>query len=82
MLDSQKGLKIEYVIPRIHDSYCYWLIKVEAIVEVIVEVLAGSGRRLDIISVIGSDYTSTACSPPQPNSAPFCEYNTFGCSAL
>ena len=74
------------MIPRIHDSYCLTiilaLINVEAIVEVIVEVLAGSGRRLDIISVIGSDYTSTACSPPQPNSAPFCEYNTFGCSAL
>ena len=29
---------------------------------VIVEVLAGIGHQLDIISVIGSDYTSTACS--------------------
>ena len=44
-------------------------IEVEAIVEVIVEVLAVTGRRLDIISVIGSDYTSTACSPQSPNSA-------------
>ena len=42
------------------------------------EVLAGSGRRLDIISVIGSDYTSTACSPPSPNSTS----NSSDCTVL
>ena len=54
-------------------------IEVEAIVEVIVEVLAVTGRRLDIISVIGSDYTSTACSPAF---TPLCLQSTIHCVYL